>query len=374
MIRRVYVDNFKCLVNFELRLQPLSLLMGASGVGKSSVLDVVAALARLLNGTAKVADPECFPGSSCTRWQQVAVQIVELEVELSGTMYVYRLEIEHEVETRRARVLNETLRLSTIGSLFSFRDGDVQLFWDDGSPGPIFPADPTESGLARVAPRANNQKLTNFLSFVRSMTVCALYPRSFTSESPGEMAQLSRDGSNFASWYRHMLLERQELVPAFLEDLRAVMPEFSSIRLQRVGTEARAVMLSFRRQNGSAGKSYELRLDELSDGQRALIVLYALVHFATKQATTIFLDEPDNYVPLAELQPWLVALSDAVAESEGQVVVCSHHPELIDYLGPESGLLLVRQVTGVTSVVGVREMAGDEDLNLSEAFARGWHG
>jgi predicted ATPase len=131
-------------------------------------------------------------------------------------------------------------------------------------------------------------------------------------------------------------------------------------------------MLTFRRQNGSAGKSFELRLDELSDGQRALIVLYALVHFATKQATTIFLDEPDNYVPLAELQPWLVALSDAVAESEGQVVICSHHPELIDYLGPESGLLLVRQPTGLTSVAYARDMVHDEDLKLSEAVARGW--
>ena len=49
MIQRLYVNNYKCLVNFELRLQELSLLLGPSGVGKTAVLDIMYALRRLLS-------------------------------------------------------------------------------------------------------------------------------------------------------------------------------------------------------------------------------------------------------------------------------------------------------------------------------------
>jgi ABC-type multidrug transport system ATPase subunit len=61
MIRRIYSDNYKSLVNFELQLQELTLLLGPNGVGKTAILDVVFGLRRLLSGEAKVTDVELFP-------------------------------------------------------------------------------------------------------------------------------------------------------------------------------------------------------------------------------------------------------------------------------------------------------------------------
>ena len=60
MIKRLFVDNYKCLVNFELHLQELSLLLGPSGVGKTAVLDIVYALRQLLSGDATVTDRDVF--------------------------------------------------------------------------------------------------------------------------------------------------------------------------------------------------------------------------------------------------------------------------------------------------------------------------
>ena len=37
MLERLYVDNYKCLVNFELPLQELTLLLGANDAGKTSL-------------------------------------------------------------------------------------------------------------------------------------------------------------------------------------------------------------------------------------------------------------------------------------------------------------------------------------------------
>lgn len=63
MLKRLYVDNYRCFVNFSLDLHPLTLLVGRNGTGKSSVLEVLFALRKLLSGAGKINDlPEQVPG------------------------------------------------------------------------------------------------------------------------------------------------------------------------------------------------------------------------------------------------------------------------------------------------------------------------
>ena len=41
MLTRLYADNFRCLTNFELRLDETNVLLGPNGTGKTSVLDAL---------------------------------------------------------------------------------------------------------------------------------------------------------------------------------------------------------------------------------------------------------------------------------------------------------------------------------------------
>jgi len=347
MIKRLYIDNYKSLVNFDLPLQELTLLLGPNGVGKTSVLDVVFALRRLLSGDAKVTDKDVFPAPTLTRWQKRDKQAFELDVSLDGDDLRYRCQ-----------------------PLFAFQMGEVHLYRDDPSadPGPVYNADWSESAMARVAPRRDNQRLTRFLEFIRKAIVCGLYPASFAAEASSEDALLQRDARNFAAWYRNLLLERQELVPEFTKALEDVIDGFRGIRMEKVGLDTRALMVMFDQFN----ERYELRLDEISDGQRALIALYSLVQLAAGQGYTLFLDEPDNYVALAEIQPWLIELADACGEKVPQAVLCSHHPEMIDYLGGERGLMLKQESSGATVVRSASEIVIADGLKMSEVIARGW--
>jgi predicted ATPase len=367
MLKRLYVDNYRCLVNFHLELQELTLLVGPNGSGKSSVLDVLFALRQLLSGTGKVNDPGLFPTRSLTRWQDRDLQVFEVAVSLEGEAETtYRLEVEHEKESRQARILLESLKVEE-KPLFEFRRGEVQLFRDDHSMGSQYAAEWSESAMARVAPRPVNQRLTRFLDFMRGVSVCALDPKRFQAESLSEETHLQTDGGNFASWYRHQIQERQDLVSDVIEALRKVVDDFQSIRMEKVGSEARAFLVVFQ---GRGGR-YELRLDELSDGQRALIAIYALVHLAGEQ-DVLFLDEPDNFLALAEIQPWLMVLSDVCGARPRQAVICSHHPELIDYLGGEAGVLLKRESSGSITTRRLSEIPVGSGLKLSEIIARGW--
>ena len=371
MLRRLYVDNYKCLVNFDLPLQELSLLLGPNGVGKTSVLDVVFALRQFLEGVAGITDDEAFPTRTLTRWQKRDVQVFEIEVLLDPDTFTYRLEVEHDCSTRRARVLLEKLTHRDDideGALFEFERGEVRLRRDDYSPGPQYTFDWSGSALARVAPRNDNRRLTRFLDFVKRIMVCSLYPPAFRTESSRDAPLVTRDSRNFPDWYRHVVQEHPELISAFTSTLQEILPGLRSIRLEKAGQETRALMAAF----DEDGERYELRFDELSDGQRALIALYALVHLTADQGYTLFLDEPDNYVALPEIQPWLTEIRDACGDTITQTVICSHHPELIDYLGNGNSYTLRREKSGVVTVRKTEASPSEPGLKLSELIARGW--
>lgn len=373
MLKQLYVDNYRCLVNFHLDLQELTLLVGLNGSGKSSVLAIVFALRKLLIGAGRISDPDAFPTKSLTRWQarqRKALQIFEIVVALDdATDAKYRLEIEHEVEEvgGRARILLEYLTLDE-KPLFEFRHGEVQLYRDNHSPGPKYGADWTESALARVAPRSDNKFLSRFLDLIRAMSLCALNPKAFMVESRSEDEYLEPDGRNFASWYRHQSQQRQDLIPKVVEALRKVIPDFQSIRLEKVGSEARRFVVDLEIQDG---RRYDLGLDELSDGQCILIALYSLLYLVDETGI-VFLDEPTNYLALSEIQPWLMALADTCGARPRQAVLCSHHPELIDYLGAESGVLLKREISGSIRSGRLSDVQLSGNMRLSEVMARGW--
>ncbi|MCC6366696.1 MAG: AAA family ATPase [Bryobacterales bacterium] len=44
MLTRIYLDNFRCFVNFEYRPARKQLILGDNGSGKSSLMDAILAL------------------------------------------------------------------------------------------------------------------------------------------------------------------------------------------------------------------------------------------------------------------------------------------------------------------------------------------
>jgi hypothetical protein len=85
----------------------------------------------------------------------------------------------------------------------------------------------------------------------------------------------------------------------------------------------------------------------------------------------LFLDEPDNYVALREIQPWLSALTDSCGEGVEQAFLISHHPEIIDHLALSSGRWFERDSNGPARV-SEKPKAQVDGLKPSESVARGW--
>src|SRR5579863_3250108 len=124
MLKRIYIDNFRCFVNFELSLSRQQLILGLNGTGKSTLLDALRAVKALVGGDAR---PDLlFPYSSRTRWQSLPQQTFELQVDLDAS-YRFRLELDSWGRPQKTRIKREVVFCNE-RPVFEFVEGEVHLF------------------------------------------------------------------------------------------------------------------------------------------------------------------------------------------------------------------------------------------------------
>jgi len=362
VITRIYVDNFRPLVNFEWRPEQLALLLGTNGTGKSVLIEAVMGVRDLIVHQTPVG--EAFPLASRTRWEQRLETRVELDVRRPAGTFQYRLVIEHNPEEpKKSRVKSESLRLDD-KPLMAFELGDLQLHRDDGSAGPQVSSDWWRSGLGAIAAGRDNKHLTAFKTWLRDdVWFVSPNPRAMSARTDEDAEAFDPSWTNFASWLPGWMASEFEHARDAMTALGEAMPGFRSLRVNRASLKLEATFQI------AGGRDYAVEFGELSDGQRQLCVLHVLRHAAVQPGRLVILDEPDNFLALPEIQPWLLDVAGAATSSGGpQVWVISHHPEALNQLAPQHGTRFFRD--GGPTRVGPFE--GQEGLSAAEVVARGW--
>jgi len=364
MITRIYIDNFRCFSNFELKPDRINLLFGVNGSGKSSFLDVFDPIIGLIHDGRDV--DECFAETDLTRWDSRQEQRFELDIGIDGERFTYSVTLERRPTGGGMALRDERV---TCGSriLFRYEDGDVHLHKNDGIEGTSFPFRGNRSFLAGIEERPETMDLMSFLTRLRSLRTYKLEPTRMDSVTQEEQQRLVKDGANFASWYRHLSQERAGGIPQLFEQLTEALPGFQALALKGAGKQGRTRDLVVQ-MRAEGQKSYEVDFDGISDGQRALTVLYALLVDIGAAPRTFLLDEPENYVGLSELQPWLQRLDEVLGDA-GQLFLISHHPGVIDFLEPENPILFERPGGGPVRVKSA-DFDRESGLKASEQIAR----
>jgi predicted ATPase len=369
MLKRIYIDNFRCLVNFELAVDSINLFLGDNGSGKSTVFDVLRKIQAFVRGDAKVND--IFDSANCTRWQTSPIQSFELEIEGNDGTYKYELAIDHNLERRLSRVQHERLWFNK-QPLLKVELGEVQLYRDNYSEGPNYNFDWFQSILPLIMPRNDNTKLTWFKERMERFIIVQIIPSLMVDDSDRESTLLSQKGENFVSWYRY-LSQDQGKVFEITNALREILDGFAYFKFVEKGETNRILKLYFSADKSSEYNDY--KLGELSDGYRAIIALYSLIYYTQSGDFTLCLDEPENFLALAEIQPWLIQLYDLCSDDKIQALLISHHPEMMNYLlASPVGYWFSRQNHTPTRVKPFSDLI-PEDIganNASELIARGW--
>ncbi len=371
MLKRIYIDNFRCFVNFELHLEKVSLLLGANGSGKTSIFKILEIIQRLVSDGEKISD--LFKSESLTRWQADSLlQRVELDVSGNEGTYRYSLEVEHLSNRQVTRIRNESLFFDT-QPLYRFKIetdetgasvSTAHLHNDNPDhPGIALPFGWTRSGLYIIQERHDNKKLIKFRNYLEHLVVAGIDPHAMYSETREARTRPAWNLSDYADWFDHLADEYRREVSLLEAELRKIIDGFDIFRFQKAGG-AKILKAEFT-------DNTMFRIDELSDGQRVLIALYTLLYCLSEHGNTLCVDEPESFLALPEIQPWLDTLSDQLEDIPLQVILISHHPRIINYLAGSAGFWFSRPEN---KHVRIQRITGREDTGMSVArlIELGW--
>ncbi|MFW5894244.1 MAG: AAA family ATPase [Verrucomicrobiota bacterium] len=366
MIKRLYVNNYKCLVAFDAAFDSFGVLCGPNGAGKSSVFDALQLIRNLATGDALLGGEGKgdIPNLEFTNWLNSTTQEFELSVATEGRTFEYRVHIEQKADFEKPRVVKE--QATCDGKSLFTRDLDGVHFQKSEGNQAEFPLDWRRAALAAIQPHGSLRELSMLQEEIAKVLILRPDPRAMKPESKSEMKHPDLSLSNLISWYRSLSQDLDWAV-ALRDLLQGIWPDFRSLKLVDAGLNTKALQLRFEQRSTNENGLF---FEQLSDGEKALVGLYMIrAAIATGAARTVLIDEPDNYVGLPELQPWALSLRELLDE-EHQAIIISHHPEILGQAGEDCGRYLWRD--NHASSTRITPLKVPEGITAGEAIARGW--
>ncbi|MBN8732341.1 MAG: AAA family ATPase [Acidobacteria bacterium] len=350
-IESITVQGFRRLHDVKLDLRPLSVLIGANGVGKTSVLDALALLSRSAKSELRQAVSDLGGISSlisCGGGHDLSLAIDSVDEQ--GGHWLYWLIL--TIEGVGYRIARETL--STPDSTNHELHGD-------------FVFEELESSLSQ-APRTYSGKLVaGLLSSLTHYHELSVEPRS-PVRVPQQLRPADlpgRNGEDLVSCLFSMRESHRERFDAVEDSLRSAFPRFE--RLEFPPVAAGTVSLGWRER----GFSQPFYPHQLSEGTLRYLWLTTLLQSPGLTALTL-LDEPE-----VSLHPELLnLLADQFREASErtQLVVATHSDTLIRFLKPEEVVVMDSGEEGMTTLTRADELDLEEwlkDYSLDELWRNG---
>jgi predicted ATPase len=336
VIRRLYIHNFRCFENFELPVSGLSsvLLIGSNGSGKSTIGFALEVLQKAARGTNRVGDlvtPADFaPGRAKEPMR------FEIEVELQGQIYDYRIAFEFPSGFRELRVGEESLRVND-KSIYTREKAQVVLTREETEA--RFGIDWHLVALPIVHERSQDDPLAIFKKWLARTLILRPIPSLIGGESTSETLEPDPEVKNLGAWFAGLMAEKPAAYARVDQYLRKLMPDLNDIRNPVTGPDSRSLEVQF-----AAGETNVIiPFRSLSDGEKCFMI-GALVLAANEAYGPLlcFWDEPDGYLTLSEVGEFVLALRSSF-RSGGQFIMTSHNPEAIRRFSDENTLLLCRR-------------------------------
>lgn len=324
-LTRVVLRNYKSIGYCDVRLGPLTYLVGVNGSGKSNFVDALHMVRDALSGSLDNALNE-RGGLSEVRRRSSGHPThfgVRLEFALkTGAQGHYAFNI-GALRDGRYEVQTEECALGGIGKgpFFRIERGAVH-----SSSEATFPA-VTADRLALVA-ASGIAAFRPVFDALTSMGFYNLNPKLMRElQKPQEGRLLKPAGENIASVIGHLERVAPDRLQIVQEYLQTVVPMVHGVERKQVGPME---TLEFRQDMAGAKHPWRFLAQNMSDGTlRALGVLVALFQGNPDYAPTLVgIEEPETALHPAASAALREALSRAAAQT--QVLVTSHSPDLLD--------------------------------------------
>jgi len=334
VIRRLYVNNFRCLENFELPISGRSsvLLIGKNGAGKTTISLALQILQKIGQDTNRVGD--LVKPKDLVR-KDVPMRF-EIAVELKSRIYEYTIAFEFPDGFKELRVFEEkftvdgnavyTREVAQVHITRTGQQADFLLDWHSVA-------------LPIVHLKPADDPLSVFKQWLGRILILRPIPSLILGYSEQDTLQPNSEVTNFGGWFQGLLTDSPSGYSKIDEYLKQVMPDLKNIKNPMVGKESRSLVVEFSNVQGSV----ILPFADLSDGEKCFMIC-AVVLAANDAFSPLvcFWDEPDNYLALDEVGHFVMTLRKAF-QSGGQFIATSHNPEAIRRFSDENTIVLFRK-------------------------------
>lgn len=369
------VKGFRRLYDISIPLRPLTVMIGANGVGKTSILDVIDLLAvsanaginkRISNLSGVNALLTIDKADSISFGIDMPVSGYEplkytLNLAVNGT--AYNVSSEQLSQSRDTGINSPFMHIDSHFSDVKYHDVELRKFIR-----PTWDHNPLETSLSQV-PKMYKQP-EDFRKRLGSSTfyhVLNVDPRA-----PVRLPQLMRpaelpgkDGEDLVSCLYYLRETDRDTYDAVEDTLKAAFPGFE--RLDFPPVAAGTIALTWKDMNFSK----PLYMHQLSEGTLRFLWLVTLLQSPGLTAVTL-LDEPE-----VSLHPELLSqLADLFREasSRSQIIVATHSDRLINFLNPDEVLVMDLNDDGTTSAKWADTLDLDkwlEEYTLDEVWRMG---
>lgn len=377
MIRRIKVQGYKSLQDVDIKLRPLTVIIGPNAAGKSNLLDALALVSRMATRKTlkeafeehRGAPLEAFyygeKGQAGVLEQETARFRIEVEVELCkevrehteqiikemraglspedqdariarrrvlANLLRYLVEVEITTSTGHLRVVDERLEALTSSgerqtrrSPFIEKAGDNRLHLRmEAQKHPSYHdigLDHTLLSTPLYPP--HNPHITAFREELSRWRFYYLEPNSMRKETPlKEVDNIGSLGSDLAGFYNSLKARDEKQFDAVNRAIRQLVPAIEKVDVER--TKEGFVQL----QVWEHGVPFSSRV--ISEGTLRVLALVAITN-SLSPATVIGCEEPENGVHPRRMRLIAELLRNTAVQGNTQIVVNTHSPILSEY-------------------------------------------
>ena len=332
MLERLKVHGFRTLVDTEIEFDPLTIMIGRNGAGKTTILDSLQVLGNFARGG---VDRAFGPPPWSLGWQRTKgigqIPAVRFEAQVAtGTSYRYVLGLSEE--DRKPLVTEERLMRLADNSTVASRSHQ-----------------PLSGTILNPGWDADEPEIEPVSQVLKSAISYELNPRNIEQPNDPEHSYISREGYGVAGVLAIMADTDPERFSQLETRFRTLRPETESIDIWMAGGK---VVWGVR----DKGQEYPFEAVHLSWGDRLLVGLLCVL-YTTQPGAMIAIEEIDRGFNHSRYAEVIEVLTEAAyggldGRDRIQIVVTTHSPSFLNKLDDRLGeVRLVTRVPGGYTVV-----------------------